>query len=77
MRWRFFGRYPTCEYHHESPDTFDKLNVKDLKYYISTFSRLLIRLSLISIDEWPENRLTKDMVRVRLNEEKNFEIRTG
>ncbi len=76
-RWRFFGRYPTCEYHHESPDTFDKLNVKDLKYYISTFSRLLIRLSLISIDEWPENRLTKDMVRVRLNEEKNFEIRTG
>ena len=76
-RWRFFGRYPDCEYHHEAPDTFDKLNIKDLKYYISSFSRLLIRLSLISPSSWPKNPLTKDMIRKRLDEEKNFEIRTS
>ena len=76
-RWRFFGRYPGCEYHHEAPDTFDKLNVKDLKYYISSFSRLLIRLSLISHDSCPKNPLTKSMIRKRLDEEKNFEIRTS
>jgi len=76
-RWRFFGRYPTCEYHHEAPDTFDKLNVKDLKYYISTFSRLLIRLSLIPTTSWPKNLLTKEMVRKRLDIEKNYEIKTS
>lgn len=76
-RWRYHGRYPSCEFHHEEPDTFDKLNVKDLKYYVSTFSRLLIRLSIINPSDWPENPLTKKIMRERLDKEKKFEIRTN
>ena len=76
-RWRYFGRYPSCEFHHEEPDTFDKLNVKDLKYYVSSFSRLFIRLCLTDPKDWPKNNLTKKIIRSRLDKEKDFEIRTN
>ena len=76
-RWRYHGRYPTCEYHHEEPDTFDKLIVKDLKYYVTSFTRLFIRLCLTDPDDWPKNNLTKKMVRSRLEIEKEYEIRTN
>ena len=76
-RWRYFGRYPSCEFHHEEPDTFDKLNVKDLKYYISSFSRLFIRLCLTDPKDWPKNNLSRKIIRSRLDKEKDFEIRTN
>ena len=76
-RWRYHGRYPTCEYHHEEPDTFDKLIVKDLKYYVTSFTRLFIRLCLTDPKDWPNNPLTKKIIRERLNIEKNYEIRTS
>ena len=76
-RWRYDSRYESCEYHHESPDTFDKVNVKDLKYYISSISRLLIRLSMIEPNKWPKNNISISEVRKRLDIEKNYEIRTS
>ena len=76
-RWRYHGRYPTCEYHHEEPDTFDKLIVKDLKYYVTSFTRLFTRLCLTDPKDWPKNNLTKKMIRSRLDIEKEYEIRTS
>ena len=76
-RWRFHERYESCEYHHESPDTIDKLNVKDLKYYISSITRLLVRLSMTEVKEWPINNISPLDVRKRLDLEKNQEIRTS
>ncbi|GIS28955.1 MAG: hypothetical protein CM15mP129_11520 [Chloroflexota bacterium] len=64
------------EYHHEEPDTFDKLIVKDLKYYVTSFS-IIFRLCLIDPKDWPNNPLTKKIIRERLNIEKNYEIRTS
>ena len=76
-RWRFHGRYDSCEYHHETPDTFDKLNIKDLKYYVSSFARILFRLSMTNPDDWPNNKLTRKDLRERLDAEKKHEIRTS
>lgn len=76
-RWRYHGRYPTCEYHHEEPDTFDKLIVKDLKYYVTSFTRLFTRLCQTDPKDWPKNNLTKKMIRSRLDIEKEYEIRTS
>ena len=51
--------------------------MKDLKYYITSFTRLFVRLCLIDPKDWPNNPLTKKIIRERLNIEKNYEIRTS
>ena len=43
-RWRFRARHADADYHHESPDSADKLNVRELKEYTAQLSRLLLRL---------------------------------
>lgn len=65
-RWRFFGRYPEADYHHEPGDTLDKVRVRDLKEYVGLLSRLLLRLSHVPPGEWPDNTLDPDSIRARI-----------
>jgi hypothetical protein len=61
-RWRFWGRHEDANFHHESGDAADKLNVRELKEYAGQLSRLLLRLSFVVPEDWPENPLTVDDV---------------
>ena len=62
-RWRFWGRQEGANFHHEPGDAADKLNVRELKEYAGQLARLLLRLSHVAPDDWPENRLTVSDVR--------------
>ncbi len=59
-RWRFFGRHATSEFHHEFGDSAQKLNVRELKEYVGQISRLMLRLSHVPPNDWPENPHTAD-----------------
>ena len=74
-RWRFRGRHPDSDFHHEAADTVDKLNVRELKEYAGQLSRLLLRLSHQPPEAWPENPQTADGVRKRLEEERGTVVR--
>ena len=74
-RWRFRGRHPDSDYHHEAADTSDKLNVRELKEYVGQLARLLLRLSWLSPDEWPENTVTPEQVNERLAAERGSVVR--
>lgn len=65
-RWRFSGRHADSNYHHEPADTADKLNVRELKEYVGQLARLLLRLSHVAPEEWPENPVTQEAVAERL-----------
>ncbi len=54
-RWRFWGRHETANFHHEIGDAANKLNVRELKEYVGQLARLLLRLSHVAPDDWPEN----------------------
>ena len=56
-RWRFVGKHPDSDYHHEPGDTADKVRPRELKVYVAFLARLLLRLSKVSPAEWPENPL--------------------
>ena len=76
---------PTCgggasadadaDYHHEAADTVDKLNVRELKEYAGQLARLLLRLSHQPPEAWPNNPMTVEQVRQRLEEERGTVIR--
>jgi Zn-dependent M28 family amino/carboxypeptidase len=74
-RWRFYGRHADAEFHHERGDTPDKVNVRELKEYVGQLARILLRLSLVPPGEWPENRLTPNQVRARLDDERGTVVR--
>ena len=74
-RWRFSGRHADSNYHHEPADTADKLNVRELKEYVGQLARLLLRLSHVAPEEWPENPVTKEAVRARLAAERGTVVR--
>jgi hypothetical protein len=74
-RWRFYGRHADAEYHHERGDTSDKVHVPQLKEYIGQLARLLLRLSHVPPQEWPENPLTADQVQARLEKERGSVVR--
>ena len=74
-RWRFYGRHADSNYHHEPADTIDKLNVRELKEYAGQLSRLLLRLSHVGPDDWPENPQTVETVGERLEAERGSVIR--
>lgn len=75
-RWRFVGRHPDTAFGHTSADTPDKLRIRELKEYAGYLSRLLLRLSHVPPDEWPENRLDVDEIRQRLEAERGSVFRT-
>ena len=74
-RWRFHGRHADSEHHHEPADTADKVNVRELKEYAGQLARLLLRLSHVPPEEWPENRVTPEEVEARLQAERGSVIR--
>jgi hypothetical protein len=57
-RWRFWARHEDANFHHETADAANKLNVRELKEYAGQLARLLLRLSYVSPDDWPTNPLT-------------------
>ncbi len=59
-RWRFAGRHSTSEFHHEVGDSAQKLNVRELKEYVGQIARLMLRLSHVAPEDWPENPHTAD-----------------
>ena len=74
-RWRFRGRHADADYHHEPADTADKLNVRELKEYAGQLARLLLRLSHQAPEQWPENAVTKQAVKERLDAERGTVVR--
>ena len=74
-RWRFVGVHPDAAYHHEEADTVDKINVRELKEYVGQLARLLLRLSHQPPAAWPDNPVTEDAVRSRLEKERGTVVR--
>jgi aminopeptidase YwaD len=74
-RWRFKGRHPDADFHHEAADTIDKLNTRELKEYAGQLARLLLRLSHQSPGAWPENPMTEEKVQQRLEAERGTIVR--
>lgn len=64
-RWRFYGRHATSEFHHEPGDSAQKLNVRELKEYVGQIARLMLRLSHVPPEEWPENPHTAEEMEQR------------
>jgi Zn-dependent M28 family amino/carboxypeptidase len=75
-RWRFAGKHPDSDYHHEPGDTADKINVRELKEYVGFLARLLLRLSHVPPGDWPANPETPASVLARLKAERPFVQRT-
>lgn len=74
-RWRFVGRRPDADFHHEPGDTADKVNLRELKEYVGQLARLLLRLSHLPPEAWPVNPMTREAVQVRLEAERGQVIR--
>jgi carboxypeptidase Q len=74
-RWRFVGRRPDADFHHEPGDTADKVNLRELKEYVGQLARLLLRLSHLPPEAWPVNPMTKEQVAQRLEAERGQVIR--
>jgi len=74
-RWRFVGRRPDADFHHEPGDTIDKVNLRELKEYAGQLARLLLRLSHLPPAAWPANPMTQEAIRQRLDAERSQVIR--
>lgn len=74
-RWRFVGRHPDADFHHEPGDTTDKVRPRELKEYIGYLARLLLRLSHLPPGAWPVNPVTPAEVLARLERERGQVIR--
>lgn len=74
-RWRFVGRHPDSDFHHEPGDTTDKVRPRELKEYVGQLARLLLRLSYVAPEVWPTNRVTVAEVLARLERERGQVVR--
>ena len=74
-RWRFVGRHADSDFHHETADTSDKLNIRELKEYVGQLGRILMRLSHVPPEEWPHNPVTPEEVQRRLEAERGTVVR--
>jgi len=74
-RWRFVGRHADADFHHETADTSDKLNIRELKEYVGQLARILMRLSHVPPEAWPRNPVTPEQVRRRLETERGTVVR--
>jgi aminopeptidase YwaD len=74
-RWRFVGRHPDSDFHHEAGDTSDKVRPRELKEYVGQLARLLLRLSHVPPQDWPHNPITLSQVQERLDQERGQVIR--
>jgi len=76
-RWRFRARHADADYHHEPQDTADKLNVRELKEYAAQMSRLLLRLSRVTPDAWPQLGIPADEAKARVQAEQGTVVRVS
>lgn len=74
-RWRFRSRHADSDYHHEPPDTADKLNVRELKEYAAQLSRLLLRLSHVPPEAWPQTGVPAAQAHSRVAAERGAVVR--
>jgi hypothetical protein len=74
-RWRFVGRHPDSDFHHEPGDTSDKVRPRELKEYVGQLARLLLRLSHVTPADWPANPVTAPQVLARLERERGQVVR--
>ena len=74
-RWRFHGRHADADFHHEAGDTADKVNVRELKEYAGKLARVLLRLSHVEPEQWPQNGVTVAEVQERLEVERGTVVR--
>ncbi len=74
-RWRFRGRHADADYHHESPDSADKLNVRELKDYTAQLSRLVLRLSHVAPEQWPQLGVPAAEAKARVTAERGAVVR--
>ena len=56
-------------------DTRDKINVRELKEYAGQLARILLRLSHVPPQEWPDNPQTEQTVAARVEAERGQVIR--
>jgi Iap family predicted aminopeptidase len=75
-RWRFAGRHADAAYGHSSSDTPEKLRTRELKEYAGLLARLLLRLSHVPAEEWPENQLDVGTIARRIEQERGAVFRT-
>ena len=68
-RWRFVGRHPDADFHHEPGDTADKVRPRELREYVGLLARILLRLSHVPPAEWPANPLQEDDIAARIKSE--------
>lgn len=76
-RWRFAGRHPDSDFHHEPGDTADKVRPRELKEYAGQLARLLLRLSHVPPAEWPANPVSVESVRTRIESERGQIVRVS
>ena len=74
-RWRFHGRHPDADFHHEAGDTIDKVRPRELQEYVAFLARLLLHLSWVSPQEWPPSPVNVDQVAQRLEAERGQVVR--
>jgi len=74
-RWRFRGRHADADFHHEPGDTADKVNIRELKEYVGQLARMLLRLSHVPPQDWPQSTVTPAQVRERLDLERGEVVR--
>ena len=74
-RWRFRGRHADSDYHHEPPDTADKLNMRELQDYTAQLSRLLLRLSHVPPETWPQTGVPVAEAQTRIRAERGSVVR--
>jgi hypothetical protein len=74
-RWRFRSRHAEADFHHEPADTADKLNVRELKEYVAQMSRLMLRLSQVEPDAWPQLGVSTDDAAARVEAERGSVVR--
>jgi len=74
-RWRFHWRHADSDFHHEAGDTSDKLNVRELKEYAGQLARILLRLSHVPPQNWPDNTVTANDIGERLESERGTVVR--
>jgi len=76
-RWRFFGKHPDSDFHHEAGDTADKVRPRELMEYVAFLTRLLLRLSNVAPSRWPDVQIAPAEVEARLEQEVAGPVRTA
>jgi Zn-dependent M28 family amino/carboxypeptidase len=75
-RWRFVGGHPDAAFGHSASDTVDKVRIRELKEYSGFLSRILLRMSHVVLEDWPENKLDVGDIKVRTANERGSVVRT-